>query len=183
MKSLWIMLALSFLLGANTAAHAEVAIFNRSSNLVLEGYQPDVREDGCRTQLGRDQGAEHQRWRVEPAGTPGLYRILNVEGDLSLDAHLFDVRRNNCRIQLWRYHGGQNQLWRIDSLGGDIYRIRSEASGKVLAADLATAHREGCRLQLWDDLNLPNQQWRIPGLFEDSSGRASDAERSDDDDQ
>ena len=170
MKIHSLLIALTLLLGLVVAARAQYTLTNSGSNLVLEAFQPDVLENGCRTQLGRGQGGTHQQWEIEPVGRGGLYRITNTASGLALDAHLFDVRRNDCLIHLWQFHGGRNQLWRIDSLGGDLCRITSAASGKVLAAHLFSVTRPGCRIQLWDDLNLSNQQWRIPGLFAGAAG-------------
>jgi hypothetical protein len=170
MKIRSLLLAFALVLGLAAAARAQYTLTSGASNLVLEAFQPDVLENGCRTQLGRDQQGTHQQWQIEPAGRAGLYRITNVASGLALDAHLFDVMKNDCRIHLWQLHGGRNQLWRIESLGGDLCRISNAASGKVLAAHLFAVNRPGCRIQLWDDLEMPNQQWRIPGLFAGAGG-------------
>lgn len=181
MKVHSLLIALALTLGLVVAARAQYTLTNGGSNLVLEAFQPDVLENGCRTQLGRGQGGTHQQWQIEPAGRGGLYRITNAASGLVLDAHIFDVRRNDCLIHLWQFHGGRNQLWRIDSLGGDLCRITNAASGKVLAAHLFSVTRPGCRIQLWDDLNLPNQQWRIPGLFAGAPGAEGGGEGSTED--
>ena len=87
----------------------------------------------------------------------GTYRVLARRSGMALNA---TGTADGANVDQLTYNGGAGQRWTLTHLGGNVYRIIGQGSGRALET-ASTSTANGVNVDIRTDTGAANQRWTI----------------------